>query len=676
MLWREWRQKDPYGRITRFNSCRFASLSDRRLLIQRSLLTAENYCLDLEIESSYDLDTSVRALALAQTNAGTGEDPGPIPIIVTSPGGAVRVAFYISSRIVVSPDAFHSRELKLGQDRIVEVLRIQGGVGAHCELHRFVSVINGQNDLDPQIEASRHTKAVRSRGIDSAFCSHRSEWRAGWKAADLQIEGDSELQQAVRFAVYHLISAANPGNDQTSIGARALTGNSYRGHVFWDTEIYMLPFYVCTEPASARALLGYRYRTLPAARDKARAAGYQGAMYAWESADTGEDVTPTTAITPGGEVIPIRNGEMEVHITADIAYAVWQYWKGTADDVFLLDYGAELLLESARFWASRGAIERDGCYHIRHVIGPDEYHEDVDDNAFTNLMAAWNLRCGAEIAELLRDRWTDRWNQLTDKLLLAESEAYNWAKLADAIAIRYDPATLVYEQFAGYYEKEHVDLRDYEPRVAAIDTILGYQRVQQTDIVKQPDVMMAIYLLWDQFPPEVREANFRFYEPRTGHGSSLSPSIHALIAARLGDMELAEHYLRQASEIDLGNTMGNAAGGVHAAAIGGLWQAMVFGFAGVQTCDDGVALSPSLLARWKRLSFPFQWRNCRLQITADSSTIRVEAAGPNAIKLRLPTGSAVSTSPQQSYNSIRGPRGWSPWQTFVTRGGARENCAT
>ena len=669
-LRREWRQKSLRGQITRFNSLRIASLADRQLLLQRIVLTAENYCLDLEIESSYDLGAGIVALSPVHEKSESGS-PTRIPLALLRADGVVEVVFYLTSQVILPAAAHQAHEIDVSKDRITEKFRIQAGAGTDCELQRFVSVVRRRNGQDPAATASAHASGVLSRGIDSAFRAHCSEWRKQWRSSDVQVEGDRDLQRALRFAVYHLISAANPDDYRSSIGARALTGSAYRGHVFWDTEIYMLPFYVCTAPDSARALLRYRHHTLPAARDKARAAGYEGAMYAWESADTGEEVTPQTAITPSGELIRIRNGELEIHITADIAYAVWRYWESTGDDEFLLDYGAEILMESARFWASRGKLESDGLYHIRHVIGPDEYHEDVDDNAFTNLMAAWNIRHAAEIADLLRKRWTERWDRLSDELHLSDSEVSGWLKLADVMATGFDSGTLIYEQFAGYHQKEHLDLKAYEPRFAAMDAILGYDRVQQTDIVKQPDVVMALYLLWDQFPANVREANFRFYEPRTAHGSSLSPSIHALVAARLGDLKLAGKYLKQAAEIDLGDTMGNAAGGVHAAAIGGLWQAMVFGFAGLETSHDGITLSPNLLEHWDRLTFPCLWRNSRLQIAVEPGSVRFEATGPDAIKVRMANGDPIVAVPGRSYFSLRRPAGWSEWQAAEIHEGSR-----
>ena len=207
-----------------------------------------------------------------------------------------------------------------------------------------------------------------------------------------------------------------------SIAARALTGADYHGHVFWDTEIFLLPFYTLTWPEAARALLMYRFHTLAGARAKARRMGWRGAMYAWESADTGAETCPEHAIGPDRRIVDILCGTQEQHISADVAYAVWHYWEATGDDVFLRDAGAEILLETARFWASRAQPEADGQHHIRGVIGPDEYHETIDDNAFTNVMARWNIRRGLAVAALLRQQWPERWTSLSSAIGLDDAE--------------------------------------------------------------------------------------------------------------------------------------------------------------------------------------------------------------------------------------------------------------
>jgi trehalose/maltose hydrolase-like predicted phosphorylase len=319
-------------------------------------------------------------------------------------------------------------------------------------------------------------------------------------------------------------------------------------------------------------------------------------------------------------VVQILCGIQEHHISAAVAYAVWQYWQATRDVRFLLTAGAEILLETARFWASRAALEGDGAYHIRKVIGPDEYHESVDDNAYTNRMAAWNLERGLMITALLRARWPVRWTELSRKLDLDESELERWRDVTLKLVTGFDPVTGLYEQFKGFFGLEDVDLRGYAVRGVPPDLVLGPDKTRRSQVIKQADVLMLLFLLRDSYSRSVIEANFRYYEPRTGHGSSLSPGIHAALAGRLGDADLVERYLAQTMAIDLDDRMGNAAGGIHMAAQGSLWQAAVFGCAGVEWRDDAMVVAPWLPPSWQGVECSIQWRGRTLQISVDAET--------------------------------------------------------
>jgi trehalose/maltose hydrolase-like predicted phosphorylase len=458
------------------------------------------------------------------------------------------------------------------------------------------------------------------------------------------------VQEAVRFAVYHLTSAANPEDEYVSVGARGLTGDAYFGHVFWDTEIYLLPFYTAGWPEAARAMLMYRYHTLAGARGKAAAMGYKGALYAWESADTGEETTPESVVGPNGELIDILTGKMEIHISADVAYAVWQYWHATGDDTFFLDAGAEILLETARFWASRAVTEADGMRHIRHVIGPDEYHEDVDDNAFTNVMARWNIVRALEAIDTLRTRWPERASALCDLLALGEAELADWRDAAGRIVTGLDPATGLYEQHAGYHKLEPLDLSLYADRKVPIDVLIGRERTQRSQVVKQADVVALLALLPEEFPGAAAIANFRYYEPRCAHGSSLSAGIHALVAARLGETATALRYLRQAAAADL-ELDPNSAGGIRIAGLGGLWQAIVLGLGGVDLTGEMPRIDPRLPPHWGALSFRVRWRGRTLEvrITAPSLEVRLRSGEEMGIEIagathRLAPGGTVQVS--------------------------------
>jgi trehalose/maltose hydrolase-like predicted phosphorylase len=271
----------------------------------------------------------------------------------------------------------------------------------------------------------------------------------------------------------------------------------------------------------------------------------------------------------------------------------------------------------------------------------------VGDNAYTNVMARWNLERGAEVASLVRRRWPERWAELVARLGIVEDEPGGWLAAAERIAVGVDPATGLVEQFAGYFDLEEIDLVAYEPRTAPMDVLLGRERTQQSQVIKQADVVMLLALLEERFPARARRANFAYYEPRCGHGSSLSPPIHALVAARLGDTERAARYLRQTAAIDLDDAMGNTAQGVHIAALGGLWQAVVLGLSGLTATPTGLRLSPRLPDDWRALRFPVCWRGrtLRIKVTGDPPlcTATLERGRP----LRLAVGEA-------SHRLIRG----------------------
>ncbi len=467
---------------------------------------------------------------------------------------------------------------------------------------------------DPGGVAREKLDVVRRLGWRGVLAEHEATWASRWRCSSVEVDGDAAAQQALRFAVYHLNSAANPADERVSIGARALTGDDYHGHVFWDTEIYLLPFYILTWPEAARALLMYRFGTLCAARAKAAGMGWRGALYAWESADTGAETTPEQVIGPDRQVIDILCGKQEQHISADVAYAVWQYWRATGDEGFLLDAGAEILLETGRFWSSRAQLEADGRRHIRGVIGPDEYHEHIDDNAFTNVMARWNIRRALEVAALLRERWPECWARLSGRLGLDDAELKQWLSTADTMATGLDRQTGLFEQFAGFFALEDIDLAHYAGRSVPMDVVLGRERTQRSQVIKQADVVALLGLLPEEFVGETGADNFDYYEPRCGHGSSLSRAMHGMVAARLGRSEMALRYFQQTAAIDLADTHAAIDGGIHIAALGGIWLTAVFGFAGLSLRSNGVAIDPQLPPNWRSLGFGVQWRGRRLRI--------------------------------------------------------------
>ncbi|MCI4677760.1 glycoside hydrolase family 65 protein [Rhodoblastus acidophilus] len=491
---------------------------------------------------------------------------------------------------------------------------------------RFVAVVRSDaQGLDPGGGARHKIDVARQLGWRRAIDEHEAAWANRWRCSQVEVDGDAAAQKALRFAIYHLNSAANPADEHVSIGARALTGDDYRGHVFWDTEIFLLPFFILTWPEAARALLMYRFHTLDAARTKAAGMGWRGALYAWESTDTGIETTPEHAIAPDRQIIDILCGKQEQHISADIAYAVWQYWQATGDDAFLRDAGAEILIETGRFWSSRARLEADGRHHIRGVIGPDEYHVHIDDNAFTNVMARWNIRRALDVATLLRERWPKLWTSLSSRLGLDDAELEQWRKVAETMATGFDAKSGLFEQFAGFFTLEEIDLSAYAGRSVPMDVVLGRERTRQSQVIKQADVVALLGLLPEEFGGETAAKNFLYYEARCDHGSSLSPAMHGMVAARLGFSDVALCYFRQTAAIDLADTHAAIGGGVHIAALGGVWLMAVFGFAGISLQNDSVAVDPKLPTDWRSLGFRLQWRGRHLKMSIDQTEQHVEA---------------------------------------------------
>jgi trehalose/maltose hydrolase-like predicted phosphorylase len=673
VLWREWVHRGPAGRVTRLRSVRFASRADWHLAVQCATVVPDNYSGHVRIERR----TGLSPVRLRRWEAHPARPspslrllhapspPEPWAVFEQAATTGRTVAFASGTRVFSQTGEIPASNVQGQVDALVESWDWDARIGAPVRVDRYLAVEPRGGAAGGDRAAARHLAAAMRAGAVQAVRAHAAAWAGRWRSSNVEVSGDDEAQRALHFAIYQLISAANPDDPHASIGARALTGEAYRGHVFWDTEIYVLPFFIYTQPAAARSLLEYRYLTLPGARRKAQAFGYRGALYAWESTDTGDDTTPGSAVTPNGAIVRILTGEQEHHISADVAYAVWQYWRVTGDDDFFSRFGAEIVLDTARFWASRGQVEADGCYHIRRVIGPDEYHETVDDNAYTNVLARWNLERGVETAALLKARWPAAWKSLSARLALEPDEPARWQQIADVMRTGFDRRSNLFEQFEGYFGLEDISLAAFEPRGAPMDIILQRERLQQSKVVKQADVVALSALLWDEFPRRVHEANFRYYEPRTGHGSSLSPALHALVAARLGDDVLFDRFFRQAAEIDLADNMGNAAGGVHIAALGGLWQAAVLGVAGIRPRPDGLALDPRLPRTWAALRFQVQWHGREVIVALDRATRSVEAQvnGQGAVVLALEAGTPVRAAPGRRWRARQGQAGrWSDWE--------------
>lgn len=517
----------------------------------------------------------------------------------------------------------YSVNLQAGKKFVIE--KISNIYTSRDKENEGVSLADIQNN---SLEALKESV---EKGYDVIKMESEQKWEEKvWNRVPITIAAEDEFDQlAVHFAQYHMEIMTPDHDNRMCIGAKGLSGEGYKGHTFWDMDIFVLPYFIYTMPETARKLMEYRYLSLEGAHKKAIDNDYEGAQYPWESAwlDDGE-VTPVwgAADIVTGLPTKIWSGFIELHITADVAYAAWQYYRVTGDEDFMERYGYELLLDTAKFWSSRLEYsEDDKRYHINNVVGPDEYKEHANDNAFTNYMAYWNIEKAMEYYDQLQKEKPEIFNRLQEKLNL-EQVHQGWKEKKDLICLpKPRESDLVIAQDNAYLSYENIDLTKYknQKQVATIFRDYNIEQVSHLQVSKQADIMILFLLLEDRFTQEIKQANWRYYEPRTLHDSSLSLSTHCVLACDMGDYNLAYELFLRSSQIDLGPNMNSSNEGIHSASIGGIWQCVVYGFGGVRMLDGKLRIEPHLPETWKQLSFTIVWNGQQLQIYVTKDVLRI-----------------------------------------------------
>lgn len=490
----------------------------------------------------------------------------------------------------------------------------------HCvELVKYVSMYTERECKAEELHETirLEAEAFRQAGYEAELLCHCQVYDDMWEKANVQIEGDFELDRAVRFNIFHLMSTGNERDDRVNVGAKLLSGEEYGGHAFWDTELFMLPFFAHVFPETARNLENYRYHLLDAARANARRNGYAGAQYPWESADDGTEQCPDWTIEPDGSCYRCYVAVYEHHVTAAVAYGIYNYVKITGDEEFLLNEGAEILTETARFWASRCTfVPQKDRYEILQVTGPDEWHEPVNNNLYTNYLAKWNLRYVLSLIGRMKQEHEENWNSLVCKTGLTQEELGLWQQVQEKMYLPREEGTRLLEQFEGYFDLEEVLIEAYDDNDWPVrPEKLNHMKKSETQIIKQADVVMLLHLMSEEFDEETMKENYSFYEKRTLHGSSLSPSVYSVMGLKVGDSSKAYRYLRRAALIDLLNLQKNTREGIHAANTGGVWQTVIFGFAGVSVEENGIVhIRPRMPKEWTGIRFRIYFRGTWLEI--------------------------------------------------------------
>jgi alpha,alpha-trehalose phosphorylase len=497
------------------------------------------------------------------------------------------------------------------------VFRVQARPGLPIKIHKIVTYHTSRGVPSRElIDRCRRTlDRVREQGVEVQYAAQR-EWLNGfWERSDVQVEGHPAMQQAIRWNLYQ-VAQATARAEQSGVPAKGVTGSGYSGHYFWDTEIFVLPFLTYTTPSMARSALRFRYNMLEAAKRRARELAQRGALFPWRTI-SGDEASAYYAA-----------GTAQYHIDADISYALFKYVAATSDDDFMNREGIDILVETARMWADLGFWRDKGSgwrsFHIHGVTGPDEYTTVVNDNLFTNVMARFNLRKAAEVLRRMERYDGEDFRRLVQRLKITSEEIQEWAEAAEAMSIPYDAATGINPQDSHFLDREIWDLKNTPPD--RFPLLLNYHPlvIYRFQVLKQADVVLALFLQGDYFSREQKRADFDYYDPITTGDSTLSGVVQSIIAAEVGYHDLALRYFHNTLFVDLADLHDNTTDGVHVASTGGVWNVLVYGFGGMRDHNGVITFDPRLPDSWTGLTFQITLRGTRVRVNLTREEICFE----------------------------------------------------
>ena len=516
----------------------------------------------------------------------------------------------------------------LDEDTAEVVIRADAVPGVPIRITKYATYQASRNIAVPElVNRCRRTldRAVRD-GFDPLAASQRENLARFWDRADVRLQtrlNPVRQQQAVRWNLYQ-VAQASWRAEGGGVPAKGLTGQAYEGHYFWDTEVYVLPFLSYTQPRIARNLLRFRHSMLGRARERAAEMSQRGALFPWRTIN-GEEASSN-----------FQQGTAQYHINADIAYAVTRYAHVEGSGRMLGEIGAEILVETARLWEDLGFYGADQKFHLHGVTGPDEYTTVVNDNTYTNLMARLNLNSAADAVRRLREERPKDYTALVHAVRLQPREVESWERAAAAMHVPFDDDLRIHPQDETFLDREVWDL-DSTPR-EKFPLLLHYHPlvIYRHQVLKQADIVLAMFLLGNEFPEEQKRRNFNYYDPLTTGDSSLSACVQSIIAAEIGNERQAREYFQYALLMDLGNVAGNASDGVHIASAAGVWSSLVFGFGGVRDFEGRLSFDPRLPRTWNELAFSlrFRGRQLRIKLSHDEERYLVETGDALNVLIR------------------------------------------
>ncbi|GAA5155061.1 glycosyl hydrolase family 65 protein [Microbacterium pseudoresistens] len=629
----------PSGKRVRMNDERMVSFDERHLAVLRLEVTIENAdapvtisCQLLNRQDGEDVYGGVPSMTATAGKAGF--DPRKAERIserVLEPAEywqddlrsalSYRVAdsgmtlAVVADHIMETENEFTARRL-IEPDIAKNVFRVQAKAGVPTRVTKLVSY-HSSRGVPPRelVDRCRRTlDRVAFEGVQEQFGKQERWLRGFWERSDVTIAAHDDLQQATRWCLFQLAQAAARA-DGAGVPAKGVSGSGYSGHYFWDTEVYVLPFLTYTSPQWARNALRARVLMLPAARARARMLSEEGALFPWRTIN-GEEASAYYAA-----------GTAQYHINADISFALGKYVRATGDDEFMLHEGVDVAVETARMWTTLGFWRTGGdaeTFHIHGVTGPDEYTTVVDDNLFTNVMARYNLRFAARVVGEMAESAPHEYAAMVERLHLQPGETDGWERAAEAMYIPFSPSLGIHPQDSQFLECEVWDLASTPPEHRPLLLHFHPLVIYRFQVLKQADVVLALFLQGNHFTQAEKLADFEYYDPLTTGDSTLSAVVQSILAAEVGYQDLAHEYFAQALFVDLADLHRNASDGVHVASAGGVWSMLVSGFGGMRDYDGGLSFDPRLPADWPELSYPLRWFGSQLRVTLTRSELCVE----------------------------------------------------
>jgi alpha,alpha-trehalose phosphorylase len=637
LVWRT-----PSGKRVRVDSTRLVSMTQRHLAV-------------MSIEVTMLTGDAPIVISSQLLNRQDGEDEYHVPAAAMGEGVDPRRASDFEGRVLLPRVSYaHERRMMLGyrcansrmtiavaathhlttenehqvvarndDDLAKTVYRVAAEEGVPLRLDKLVAYHSSRGVPVRELSdrCDRTLDRASSNGVEHYLDEQRGWYDQFWAGSDVVVEDDPRMQQAIRYNLFQLAQASGRSDGQ-GVPAKGVSGSGYEGHYFWDTEIYVTPFLTYTQPHVARNVLHFRNRMLPAARERARELAEGGALFPWRTIN-GEEASAYYAA-----------GTAQFHINADIAYALSKYIDATGDTAFLVRDGIDMLVETARLWAGLGFWRSNGeeSFHIHGVTGPDEYTTVVNNNLFTNVMARFNLERAVRAVHELREADPAAFEQVAFRLRLRDQELEEWLRCAERMTIPYDEGLGIHPQADHFLDREVWELSKTPAELRPL--MLHYHPlvIYRFQVLKQADVVLALFLQGDRFSLEEKLADFEYYDPITTGDSTLSSVVQAVIAAEVGHRDEALKYFVQSLCVDLLDLHGNTVDGLHIASCGGVWNALVFGFGGMRDHGGRLSFDPRLPEPWPSLRFAVRWHGLRLRVrlTQDRIAFEVDDRSPEA----------------------------------------------